>query len=160
MKPRVYVETTVISYLTARPARDVVVAGHQQSTRDWWTTAADRYELVVSELVREEAGMGESGRGTSPALSGRLTCDPRRDSRSRDIGRSARPHRRGTPGRDSRRRAYRCRRSQWRRVPCNLEFPPYRQRGDKAAHRVCVSARRFPTSCNLHSRGIDGGHQR
>ena len=51
MKPRVYVETTVISYLTARPARDVVVAGHQQSTRDWWTTAADRYELVVSELV-------------------------------------------------------------------------------------------------------------
>ena len=33
MKPRVYVETTVISYLTARPARDVVVAGHQQSTR-------------------------------------------------------------------------------------------------------------------------------
>ena len=51
MKPRVYVETTVISYLTARPARDVVVAGHQQSTRDWWTTAADRYEFVVSELV-------------------------------------------------------------------------------------------------------------
>ena len=42
MKPRVYVETTVISYLTARPARDVVVAGHQQSTRDWWETASDR----------------------------------------------------------------------------------------------------------------------
>ena len=59
MNPRVYVETTVISYLTARPARDVVVAGHQQSTRDWWTTAADRYELVVSELVREEAGLGD-----------------------------------------------------------------------------------------------------
>ena len=34
MQPHVYVETTVISYLTARPARDVVVAGHQQSTRD------------------------------------------------------------------------------------------------------------------------------
>ena len=63
MKPRVYVETTVISYLTARPARDVVVAGHQQSTRGfyWWTTAADRYELVVSELVREEAGKPEMG---------------------------------------------------------------------------------------------------
>ena len=85
MNPRVYVETTVISYLTARPARDVVVAGHQQSTRDWWTTAADRYELVVSELVRKEAGMGDPDRGTSPALSGRLTCDPRRNSRSRDM---------------------------------------------------------------------------
>ena len=51
MKPRVYVETTVISYLTARPARDVVVAGHQQSTRDWWEIASDRFELVVSDLV-------------------------------------------------------------------------------------------------------------
>ena len=59
MRPRVYIETTVISYLTARPARDVVVAGHQQSTRDWWETASDRFELVVSELVRQEAGMGD-----------------------------------------------------------------------------------------------------
>ena len=58
MKPRVYVETTVLSYLTARPARDVVVAGHQQSTRDWWETASDRFELVFSELVRQEGGMG------------------------------------------------------------------------------------------------------
>ena len=160
MKPRVCVETTVISYLTARPARDMVVAGHQQSTRDWWTTAAHRYELVVSELVRQEAGLGDPDRGTSQAHSARFTCDPRRNSRSRGIGRSARPHRRGTPGRDSRRRAYRCRRGKWCRVPCNVEFPPYRQRGDKAAHRICLSASRFPTSCNLHSRGIDGGHQR
>ncbi len=59
MKPRVYIETTVISYLTARPARDVVVAGHQQSTRDWWTTASERFELVISELVRQEAGAGD-----------------------------------------------------------------------------------------------------
>ena len=40
MKPRVYVETTVISYLKTRPSRDVVVAGHQQSTRHWWDTAS------------------------------------------------------------------------------------------------------------------------
>ena len=59
MNPPVYVETTVISYLTALPARDVVVAGHQQSARDWWTTAAHRYELVVSEVVRQEAGLGD-----------------------------------------------------------------------------------------------------
>ena len=63
MKPRVYIETTVISYLTARPARDVVVAGHQQSTRDWWTTAAERFELVISELVRQEAGAGDPEAG-------------------------------------------------------------------------------------------------
>ena len=59
MKPRVYVETSVVSYLTARPARDIVVAGRQQSTRDWWATASRRFELVVSELVREEAGEGD-----------------------------------------------------------------------------------------------------
>ena len=59
MEPRVYIETTVISYLTARPARDVVIAGHQQSTRDWWATASERFELVIPELVREEAGAGD-----------------------------------------------------------------------------------------------------
>ena len=59
MKPRVYIETTVISYLTARPARDVVIAGHQKSTRDWWTTASEKFELVFSELVRQEASAGD-----------------------------------------------------------------------------------------------------
>ena len=59
MKPRVYVETSVVSYLTARPARDIVVAGRQQSTRDWWAAASRRFELVMSELVLEEAGVGD-----------------------------------------------------------------------------------------------------
>ena len=59
MKPRVYVETSIVSYLTARPARDIIVAGRQQSTRDWWATASRRFELVISELVREEAAAGD-----------------------------------------------------------------------------------------------------
>ena len=45
MKRRVYIETTVITYLTARPARDVVVARHQPSTRDWWEAASDRADI-------------------------------------------------------------------------------------------------------------------
>ena len=65
MQPRVYIETTVISYLTARSARDVVVAGHQQSTRDWWETATEPFELVVSEVVRQESGIGD--RDAAPA---------------------------------------------------------------------------------------------
>jgi len=59
MKPKVYIETTVISYLTAWTARDVVAAGHQQITRDWWQNAADRFELVASELVVNEARAGD-----------------------------------------------------------------------------------------------------
>ena len=57
--PRVYVETSIVSYLTARPARDIVIAGRQQATRDWWETAPTRFELVVSQLVREEAALGD-----------------------------------------------------------------------------------------------------
>lgn len=58
--PKVYLETTVISYLTARPHRDVVVAGHQLTTREWWITARDRFEILASELVVQEAGRGDS----------------------------------------------------------------------------------------------------
>lgn len=58
MKPRVYVETSVVSYLTASPSRDIVIAGRQQVTREWWATAAGRFDLVISELVREEAAAG------------------------------------------------------------------------------------------------------
>jgi len=59
MKPTAYIETTVISYLTAWPSRDVVIAGHQQITREWWQTAADRFELVASQLVVDEASAGD-----------------------------------------------------------------------------------------------------
>jgi hypothetical protein len=48
---RVYIETTIVSYLTARPSRDVVIAGHQQVTREWWDTRRAEYELCVSQLV-------------------------------------------------------------------------------------------------------------
>lgn len=42
MAELVYIETTVVSYLTARPSRDLIVAAHQQITHDWWDTP---YEL-------------------------------------------------------------------------------------------------------------------
>ncbi|MCZ7663163.1 MAG: type II toxin-antitoxin system VapC family toxin [Thermoleophilia bacterium] len=60
MKQRVYIETSVISYLTSRPSRDVVVAAHQELTRQWWDERSCRFELVVSELVEQEAGRGDS----------------------------------------------------------------------------------------------------
>ena len=59
MNQRVYVETTVVSYLKARPSRDLIVTGHQQITRDWWDTRRGDYELCVSQLVLQEAGDGD-----------------------------------------------------------------------------------------------------
>ena len=60
MAERAYIETTVVSYLTARPNRDVVIAGHQQITHEWWDTRRESYELCVSQLVQKEAGAGDS----------------------------------------------------------------------------------------------------
>lgn len=61
MKPKVYIETTVASYLTAWSSRDVVIAGHQQVTRDWWKSGPDRFEFVISALVVQEAAEGDPG---------------------------------------------------------------------------------------------------
>lgn len=59
MAERVYIETTFISYLKARPSRDVVMVGHQQITQEWWDTRRGSYELCVSELVLREAAAGD-----------------------------------------------------------------------------------------------------
>jgi predicted nucleic acid-binding protein len=57
-KKSVYLETSVVSYLTNRPSRDLIVAGHQAVTRDWWETRRENYDLYVSELVIAEASRG------------------------------------------------------------------------------------------------------
>ena len=56
----VYVETTIPSYLAARPSRDLVTAAHQQITHEWWSTAPERFDLYVSEAVLEEIRRGDS----------------------------------------------------------------------------------------------------
>jgi predicted nucleic acid-binding protein len=58
LKPKVFLETSVISYLTALPSRDIVHAAHQQITREWWDKR-DRFDLYVSQAVLVEAGRGD-----------------------------------------------------------------------------------------------------
>ena len=58
MKAKAYIETTIISYLNSRPSRDIVIAGHQEITRQWWDSAKNRFDLVASQLVIDEASAG------------------------------------------------------------------------------------------------------
>ena len=48
-KKKVYVETTVVSDATALPTNNLALAGRQMVTREWWKTAADRFELYSSK---------------------------------------------------------------------------------------------------------------
>jgi len=57
--PKVYVETTIVSYLTGRPSREIVTLGHQQITRDWWEKERGHFELYTSEVVIFEAERGD-----------------------------------------------------------------------------------------------------
>ncbi len=55
----VYVETTIISYLAARPSRDLVVCASQEMTREWWDVARERDALFVSDTVLAEIRLGD-----------------------------------------------------------------------------------------------------
>lgn len=58
-KPRVYLETTIPSYLTAWPSRDLVMAANQETTREWWTNRKDSFELFVSQTVIKKSSAGD-----------------------------------------------------------------------------------------------------
>lgn len=55
----VYIETSIVSYLTARPSSDLLAAAWQKATIDWWDTQRNRFELYTSEVAVEEAGRGD-----------------------------------------------------------------------------------------------------
>jgi hypothetical protein len=59
MKARLYLETTIPSYLTSRPSRDLIIAGHQETTREWWEERRGAFQLFISQLVVDEASAGD-----------------------------------------------------------------------------------------------------
>jgi hypothetical protein len=59
MKPKVYIETTIPSYLAGRPSRDLVIAGNQEITREWWDERRVEFDLCISQFVLDEAGLGD-----------------------------------------------------------------------------------------------------
>lgn len=69
MKPKVYIETSIVSYLTARPSRDLRAATRQELTLEWWGRYAPLYTVYVSDVVVDEISDGDD-----EAAKRRLAC--------------------------------------------------------------------------------------
>jgi hypothetical protein len=59
MKPKVYLETSFVSYLAARLSRDLIMLQRQLSSRRWWETMRSQFDLLVSQTVYEECWEGD-----------------------------------------------------------------------------------------------------
>jgi hypothetical protein len=59
MRPTLYIETSIISYLAANPSRDLITAAHQQTTHTWWRERRQDFNLYVSQVVLDEAAAGD-----------------------------------------------------------------------------------------------------
>jgi len=64
VKPRVYLETTIPSSLSAWPSRDLVMAANQEVTREWWANRRVAFELFVSQAVIKESSAGDQDAAT------------------------------------------------------------------------------------------------
>lgn len=60
VNPRVYLETSVVSYLVGRLSRDVIVLANQELTREWWSSRRGEYDLFISEVVVGEVSIGDA----------------------------------------------------------------------------------------------------
>jgi hypothetical protein len=58
--PGLYLETSIVSYLTARPAKDLNTAAHQQITVEGWDTKRKNFDIYISKVVMKEAGAGHA----------------------------------------------------------------------------------------------------
>jgi hypothetical protein len=59
MSETVYIETSILGYLTARPSRDIVVAANIEITREWWDTRRNDFQLYASQAVVKETSQGD-----------------------------------------------------------------------------------------------------
>ena len=60
MSETVYIETSILGYLTARPSRDLVVAANIEVTREWWDTRHSAFQLYSSQAVVKETSQGDT----------------------------------------------------------------------------------------------------
>jgi predicted nucleic acid-binding protein len=56
----VYIETSVIGYLTARSTKNLIIAGNIETTRDWWQNRRSEFALYISQVVVDEVAKGDT----------------------------------------------------------------------------------------------------
>ncbi|MEX0717553.1 MAG: type II toxin-antitoxin system VapC family toxin [Planctomycetaceae bacterium] len=96
--PTLYVETSIVSYLRQRPSAQVVMAARQILTHRWWNVEREKYEMVTSQYVIDEASVGDAALAAERLESLRgiplLPSDPRIiDAAAEIVSRSILPER-------------------------------------------------------------------
>jgi len=59
MKPKIYIETSFISYLVSKSNRDIVILANQEVTKEWWLKYRNNFELYISSYVFDEISLGD-----------------------------------------------------------------------------------------------------
>lgn len=59
MTGSVYIETSILGHLTARPTNNLILAGNIKITQDWWDEQRNSFLLYASEIVEDEATKGD-----------------------------------------------------------------------------------------------------
>jgi hypothetical protein len=57
MSEAVYIETSMVSYLTARPSNNLILMANLEITREWWDARRDRFTLYISQVVLDESAL-------------------------------------------------------------------------------------------------------
>ncbi len=60
MSETVYIETSIIGYLTARPSNNLILMANLEATREWWETRRDQFTLYISQVVLDEVARGDA----------------------------------------------------------------------------------------------------
>ncbi len=71
--PTLYIETTIVSYLAARPANNITDAARQLSTHEWWAHRRSSYQLFTSVVVVREAEQGDTEAAMRTAIEQTIT---------------------------------------------------------------------------------------
>ncbi|MEH2108928.1 type II toxin-antitoxin system VapC family toxin [Nostoc sp.] len=60
MSETVYIETSIVGYLTARPSNNLILMANLEATREWWDTRRDQFMLYISQVVLDEVARGDT----------------------------------------------------------------------------------------------------